>query len=317
MEQWSQNNSPSSHYPNSLSDMMKRSISVVSLGFLLLSACVTTKEEGQQMRSDLRAVEQDLAVSRLEQKRKEEALEQRLVETEARMAKVSAALEKANQSTRKADADVYIKMDELVSKVRRMSGQLEEIDHRIGLLEQAQNTSAQAAVAENTAHSTAENVSAQPKNADPAQTQKNEQQGDLATDKLPADKRALYDLAKKSYDDKKFEQAREQFKVFLKRFPDDALLSDNAMFWTAESYYQQGTFDKAILSYQKVINKYPKSDKLDAALYKIGRAFESLGLKEDAMLFYQDLVSKFPKSRLLRDAKKRIRAAKGNKKRHR
>lgn len=290
---------------------MMRTAIVVGLGFVFLPSCVTTKEEGQQMRSDLRAVEQDLAVSRLEQRRKEEAYEQRLAESEKRMAKVSQALAKANQSTRKADADVYIKMDELVGQVRRMTGQLEEIDHRISLLEQSQQAAAPDVSNNNTA------ATAEAKVGDEASGKAADGQAVVAQDKLPEDKRALYDLAKKSYDAKDYGKARELFKVFLKRFPDDAVLSDNAMFWTAESFYQQGTFDKAILSYQKVINKYPKSDKLDAALYKIGRAFESLGLKEDALLFFQDLVSKFPKSKLVRDAKKRIKAVKGKKKRHR
>ena len=293
---------------------MQRSLIVVSLAFMMLSACVTTKEEGQQMRSDLRAVEQDLAVARLEQRRKEQALEQRLRESEKQMAKVSQALDKANQSTRKADADVYIKMDELVSQVRRMSGQLEELDHRIEQLEKAKQDTAPALTAaqgDSVAMATNGQIGQNP--AQPGDAKN----ADAQADALPKDKRALYDMAKKAYDDKDYARARELFKIFLKRFPDDAVLSDNAMFWTAESFFQQGTFDKAILSYQKVINKYPKSDKLDAALYKIGRAFESLGLKEDAMLFYQDLVSKFPKSKLVRDAKKRLKAGKRKKKHHR
>lgn len=286
---------------------MSRIFVVVVVALSIAPACVMSKEEGQQMQTDLRAVEQELAVARLEQRRKEDSLAQRLEQSEEKMGKISQALDQANQTTRKADADVYLKMDELVGQVRSMSGQLEELDHRMSILEQRSQGQGSAAAPNHAGPDTvaqagqAGGVSGQTGEVKPA------------APSLPEDKRALYDLGKKNFDAKDYATAREQFAVFLKRFADDPLLADNAMFWTAESYYQERTFDKAILSYQKVINKYPKSNKLDAALYKIGRSFESLGLKDDARLFYQDLVSKFPKSKLVPDAKKRIKANAGKK----
>lgn len=265
----------------------------------LLVGCVMTREEGQQLETDLRAVEQELAVARLDQKKKEAELAERLKTTEQHMERVAKALESADATARRADADFYLKLDELIAQVQRMSGRLDEIEHRLQQLESGQpaasptDAAAAAAVPGDTGATSA-----------PAEA-------------LPEDKQALYDLAKQAYDAGDRERARSLFKAFLERFPDDAELSDNALYWTGEAYYQDSTYDKAILTFQKVINQYPQSNKRDASLYKIGRSFEALGLKEDAALFYEDLIAKYPSSALADDAKKRIAAAKKkSKKRH-
>jgi TolA-binding protein len=58
----------------------------------------------------------------------------------------------------------------------------------------------------------------------------------------------------------------------LKRFPksDNA---DNAQFWIGEIYYRQKWYETAILEYQKVIENYPKGNKVQASLLKQGFAF--------------------------------------------
>jgi len=245
------------------------------------------------MERDLRAVEEEFAEFKLEQQRQE-------AEKAARIKRMAESLEQSDESARKADADFFIRIDELIQEVQRLSGRIEEMEHRLAQLEAARVATAPSV-----------------ESADAATSDAN---GEAATPEAPAfpeDKQELYDLAKKAHDDARYDDARGAFRHFHKRFPSDPVLADNAMFWIGEGYFKEGTYDKAILTYQEVINKYPKSDKLDAAIYKIGRSFESLGLKEDALLFYQDLVSKHPKSKLVPDAKKRIRAAKKSKQKSR
>ncbi|MFH1809140.1 MAG: tetratricopeptide repeat protein [Pseudomonadota bacterium] len=281
--------------------MPYRILSTLAGVALLTCSCVMTREEGQQMESDMRAIEQELALERLEKKKHEAELTDRLKAAELQVERMKNAMESADQNARRADADFFLKLDEMVAQVQRMNGRLEEIEHRLGEIENGAVASSKPA------------TPADPGTAITAPTEVPDASA------LPADKQALYDLGKKSFDEGHHNEARRIFKVFLGRHPDDATLSDNALFWTAESFFQEKTYDKAILTYQEVINKYPKSDKLDASLYKIGRSFEALGLKEDASLFYEDLVAKYPGSKLVSDAKKRIATnkPKGGKRRSR
>ena len=246
------------------------------------------------MERDLRAVEEEFAEFKLEQQRHE-------AERVARIKRMAESLEQSDESARKADADFFIRIDELIQEVQRLSGSVEEMEHRLAQLEAARAAAAPSAGSEDPSAASGPG-------------------GDAAAPDAPVypeDMQELYDLAKAAHDDARYDEARKTFRHFHARFPSDPVLADNAMYWIGEGYYKEGTFDKAILTFQEVINKYPKSDKLDAAIYKIGRSFESLGLKEDALLFYQDLVSKHPKSKLVPDAKKRIRAAKKSKKKSR
>ena len=81
----------------------------------------------------------------------------------------------------------------------------------------------------------------------------------------------------------------------MKKFPqsDEA---DNAQFWIGETYYRENWYEKAILEYQKVIENFPKGNKVPAALLKQGMAFTELGDKENARLIFKELVDRFPRS---------------------
>lgn len=278
--------------------MMKIRLAVVAgvLPALLavIPSCLMTKEEGQVMQRDLRNIEQQIADEQQQAKQREQ-------ERAAQLERLNSALSQTDETGRRADADFFLKMDGLVQQVQQLSGRVEQLEHRLAELEARQVRPPAATQPAPTGEALAPGL------ALPATTGAT---STPAPPPLPTDKKELYDLGKQAQDAGKYEEARRILRHFVTKFPDDATLSDNALFWIGEGYFKEGTFDKAILTFQEVINKYPKSDKLDAALYKIGRSFESLGLKDDALLFYEDLVAKFPKSQNVADAKKRIQAFK-------
>ncbi|MCW7752750.1 tol-pal system protein YbgF [Desulfobotulus sp. H1] len=105
----------------------------------------------------------------------------------------------------------------------------------------------------------------------------------------------LYAEAKQAFDNGVFEKARDGFQEILKRFP-DAGLADNAQFWIGEIYYRENWYEKAILEYQKVIDNYPKGNKVASSLLKQGLAFEKLGQKANARLILEELLRKYPGS---------------------
>jgi len=104
---------------------------------------------------------------------------------------------------------------------------------------------------------------------------------------------ALYDQAKQAFDAGELEKARQGFQEFTKRFP-DSQNADNAQFWIGEIYYREKWYEKAIVEYQKVVEDYPKGNKIRSAMLKQGYAFLNIGDKANARLILKDLISKYP-----------------------
>jgi len=104
-----------------------------------------------------------------------------------------------------------------------------------------------------------------------------------------------YVAAKQAFDQSDFEAARSGFEVIIKDFPKSEH-ADNAQFWIGEIYYREKWYEKAILEYQKVIENYPKGNKVPASLLKQGFAFISLGDKANARLILKELGKKYPET---------------------
>jgi tol-pal system protein YbgF len=105
----------------------------------------------------------------------------------------------------------------------------------------------------------------------------------------------LYVSAKQAFDEGDFEGARAGFEKIIAEFP-KSQNTDNAQFWIGEIYYREKWYEKAILEYQKVIEKYPNGNKVPAALLKQGFAFLSLGDKANARLILRELAKKYPET---------------------
>jgi tol-pal system protein YbgF len=103
----------------------------------------------------------------------------------------------------------------------------------------------------------------------------------------------LYDQAKQAFDAGELEKAREGFQEFTKRFP-NSQNADNAQFWIGEIYYREKWYEKAIVEYQKVVENYPKGNKVRSAMLKQGYAFLNIGDKANARLILKELISKYP-----------------------
>jgi tol-pal system protein YbgF len=119
----------------------------------------------------------------------------------------------------------------------------------------------------------------------------------------------LYDQARKAFDDGKLEKARQGFAELIKQFP-QSKNADNAQFWIGETYYREKWFEKAILEYQKVIEKYPEGNKVPASRLKQGLAFSNLGDNTNARLILQELIKKDPQSNEAKIAEKKLKKLK-------
>lgn len=104
-----------------------------------------------------------------------------------------------------------------------------------------------------------------------------------------------YEAALALMERKDYRGAIARFQDFLKKHPESDL-ADNAQYWVGEGHYALREFDQAILEFDAVRRKYPKGDKVPAALLKLGFAFSELGDKVDARLILQELIDRYPQS---------------------
>jgi len=93
-----------------------------------------------------------------------------------------------------------------------------------------------------------------------------------------------FEAAKGLFDQKIYEDARREFKKLLKNYP-KSLEASESQYYLALIEEAQGNLYEAYQAYQKVIDKYPFSERIQEIIeleYKIGEAFMS-GEKRKAM----------------------------------
>jgi TolA-binding protein len=74
----------------------------------------------------------------------------------------------------------------------------------------------------------------------------------------------------------------------------------------AEDLFTKKDWKKAILSYQKFAEEFPKSKLVPDAKYKTGVSFQELGLKDEALAFYEEVSVQYPQTQAGKKAKIRI-----------
>jgi len=84
--------------------------------------------------------------------------------------------------------------------------------------------------------------------------------------------------------------------------------AEEAVFLRAEAQFKKKQYNKAIVDYSRLAEKFPKSAYHPKAILKIAESFEALGNKDEARGFYSELIDKFPKTAEGMVAKKRLKA---------
>lgn len=100
-------------------------------------------------------------------------------------------------------------------------------------------------------------------------------------------------------------EAIPRLRSYLRNYPDTPL-SDNAQYWIGECYYTQRDFNNAILAFYDVTRRYPKSDKVCAAMLKQGFAFAELGDAADARIVLERLIQTHPECEEANQARARL-----------
>jgi tol-pal system protein YbgF len=118
---------------------------------------------------------------------------------------------------------------------------------------------------------------------------------------------AQYELALQAIrDNQDHAGGRELMGRFLKNYPHDPR-AVNAAYWIGETYYAEKAFDKAILQFEEVIEKYRDDPKTAAALYKQALAFDALKDRKSATLVMTKVVDRFPLAEEAKMAKQKLK----------
>lgn len=116
-----------------------------------------------------------------------------------------------------------------------------------------------------------------------------------------------YEEAYAVFKAKRYEEAREKMREFMKKYPNDKL-AGNAQFWIAEAYFAEKDYDDAILAYEEVLQKYKGNQKVPAAMLGQAKAFRELGDKKASRGILKELIAKYPNSDQAKAAQKDLKA---------
>jgi tol-pal system protein YbgF len=103
----------------------------------------------------------------------------------------------------------------------------------------------------------------------------------------------LYQNALRDFTTGKYALAQQEFSDYVKNYGSTDLAS-NAQFYLGEISYAQGDYKDAVGQYNTVLNNYPQSYKLAAALLKKGMAELELGMKATGARDLKEVVRRFP-----------------------
>ncbi len=276
---------------------------------MLISGCVS-KNEVTSLDTRLN----ELEIRNAEAKKRNEALKSGLQ-----------TREEEEQAMRQQLAALRAKIEAMNEEIRQFNGRIEELEHRLNRQKQTETEGIKAEEGriEKLANSTKANderiyrieqylnfeTSAQkaPEKEPAEPTVAKIIPAGQAKDELSEDE--IYRMAKQAFDQGDSDAARKKFQELIEKFPNSER-ADNAQFWIGEIYYREKWYEKAILEYQKVIESYPKGNKVPAALLKQGLAFLNLGDQTNSRLILEELIKKHPKSNEAKIAKDKVNSLK-------
>lgn len=213
-----------------------------------------------------------------------------LLTTQAEIQKRLGALDRKVDTTRESvqasKASTDTRLTELTQRIDVLQGKLEESGIRFTQLAQKVET-----------------VKQKISSADSARSAQGWFSGRDSTGGV--DPETAYQAAYSDFSAGRYSLAKEAFTEYLRRFPETEV-SDNAQYWIGECAYVVGDFAGAIDAFQKVVQSYPKGDKVAAALLKTGISFARLRNMDEAKKYYRIVIQRFPKSDEARLARERL-----------
>ena len=120
---------------------------------------------------------------------------------------------------------------------------------------------------------------------------------------VPDTPEAILTLAKEHLADGRPRAARAVLQRFLEDHKDDKQ-ADEATYRLAESYFNDGEYQQAILRFQDVVDSYGGTGWAAWSMVRQGECFKKLGKASEAQLFWEDVLARYPRSKAAEEAKR-------------
>jgi len=219
--------------------------------------------------------------------------------------------EEARYYSDKNSSEVKTEREKLSAKLRDIETALDDMKKKLSQMETAALSSKQdEAKPEEEIKQPDEGKATEAEKAaeEVSKTQEEKKEPEKAEETKEAEKpdvKDIYMAGYQAFKDGKTGEAREKLASVVKDYPDNEY-SDNARFWIAESYYKDGNYEDAILAYEELLKKNPKSAKVPDALLKQGLSFYSLKDEKTGKIILDKLIQDYPDSDQAATAKKKI-----------
>ena len=119
----------------------------------------------------------------------------------------------------------------------------------------------------------------------------------------------LYEAGRDLFENGSFEKALSSFNSFLETYPKSDL-ADNAQFWIGECYMSLKQYDHAIHAFENVKKNYPDQNKVPNAMLRQAIAMQEIGDETSTKILLKQLIKTYPKSPEAKIAEKELAALK-------
>lgn len=130
----------------------------------------------------------------------------------------------------------------------------------------------------------------------------------------PDDPASAFAAARQPFDDRLYDIAIQKLSGFKARYPYSEFASQ-AELLIADSHFNLRQYQEAAMSYQQFIRLYPRHEKVDYAMFKVGESYwieapEEIDREQEytiqAISEWQKLLARFPNSKFSEEARKFI-----------
>jgi tol-pal system protein YbgF len=269
-----------------------KTISICGVGVLIfvLTGCVSSSDYSFMERR----------ISNLEQRyvalqKNVESLDSEKQDLESLLSDMKEIKEEQEQNVLSQSAGTHVILQRLEEEIRMLNGRVEALEH-FSKNEKETSETASRALQDEVAYNR-QRIQAVENYLNLEYTAKKESfdrpSPSISKPDAALSEAQVYAQSKQAFDEGQYEKARQGFEMLLSKFPKSGR-ADNAQFWIGETYYRERWYQKAILEYQKVIENYPKGNKVPASMLKQALAFYYLGDKGNSRIILKELIKKYP-----------------------
>jgi tol-pal system protein YbgF len=209
-----------------------------------------------------------------------------LEQNTAAVSKVSAAMGELQSSINKQQQDRAGQVDQISGQIQSLNDTMDELKVRLAKLSKQfeDMQAAQQSLA--------------------AQQAQQQQQAQQMAQAPPPD--VLYNNALRDYNGGKNDLAVQEFNDYIKFYPNTDL-AGNAYFYLAEIQFKAGDYQKAVESYDLVLQNFPGGNKAAAAELKKGFALLELGKEDEGAQELKHVIQRYPRTNEAIQARERLR----------